>query len=235
MIYHVVSSQLSLQDKPTRKNTCSADEVDNLCPTQRVPLSLRVALEQLYCASFHPHHIVDKYVSGKFPNAERFVPKSNADSSEVSFKKQCPVFAAQIALKLARENGLTVPPLDGDGGPADAAGPSTAANAAPGKRRRKRTREETLTAVEECLGDLYDGVDCDAEQIPDSDAATVVEHAVLSAEMARGWEPEAWTQEHLRDVQDLATGRRPPSQALQSKLYKCCVRCATTGTVLLVL
>ena len=232
-MFHAGIDRFLVQSKSKRlaETQPPPEEVNNLFPgEQRVPLSLRVALVQLYCASFNPHDIVVKYLTGAFTSAERFVPRTRDDGSRISFKKQLPVFAARIVLHLAQENGLAIPPLNGNAGPADGAGTSHEDEDAsePG-RQRKRTLDEALATVEECFDTLYDGEAESVEQIPASDADTVVEHTVLSAQMAQGWEPEVWTQEHLRDVQDLATGRKLPSKALQQNLHRCCVRCAWRG------
>lgn len=214
------------------------DEVTRLCPKERYPLSLRVGLEHIFVASYSPQDVVQKYEKGHFPNAERFVL---LDGTKKSFKKALPVFAARVALSLAKENGLILPDENdasekggggGGGGPSAATAAAEAAEAAPDNQHHervgKRGREEELyDTLEEALEDLYDGdvVDAaDAERVPDEDAAAIVETVVWKDEMAAGWEPELWTQEHLKEVQDLANCRRPPSTALQASLIKQCTR-----------
>lgn len=203
--------------------------VDKLCPRQRVPYALRVAILNVFIASYSPNDIVQKYMSGEFPKSKRWVTR--ADGSLVSFRKHLPVYAAQIALTLAKANGLTLPPeANGDGASTSAAAASAPQLQPPPQRRQatKRTREELLDTIEESLETLYDGedaADAAVEIVPDGDATIVVEHTVMSTEMARGWEPEYWTEEHLKTVQELARGVRPASKALQDRLYKDCRRC----------
>ena len=205
--------------------------VEKLCPKERYPHSVRVALESLMVASYTPENIVEKYCTGKFHPGERLVTLDGVPN--VSFKKALPIFAARIVLKLAEKNGLTVPkwnPNAGDGGASTSAAAAAAATEAVSAvtdhaRMGKRGREDDHEVIVESLTHLYDGEDGDAELIPDCDAAAVVEHVVQSNAMARGWEPHLWTQEHITDLQSLAYKTRPASPALQESLVRQCIRC----------